>query len=75
MSIRTWHCAYGHVFEFGDEDWHMTENQGFLDEICGEPDHSPIPRYCTEEFDSIDFPDMPGMWGEPCMDSTSLIYD
>lgn len=53
----------------------MVENQGFLDEVHGEPDHSPIPRYCTAEFDSIDYPGDPGMWGEPCMDSTSLTYN
>lgn len=68
MMARTWQCGNGHFFTFGDEEWHMNENQGLLH------DGSPIPRHCTQEFDSIDFPDEPGMWGEPCMDSTSLIY-
>lgn len=67
MMARTWQCGNDHLFVFGDEEWHMTENQGFLH------DGSPIPRHCTMEFDSIDYPAEPGMWGEPCLDSSSLV--
>lgn len=69
LHVRTWHCGEGHTFDFGNEEWHYWNAQGFLF------DGSPIPRYCTEDFDSLDYPDQPGMWGEPCMDSTSLVYD
>lgn len=58
-SIRTWHCGNGHTFTFGDEDWHYELNQGYL------VDGSPIPMYCTERYEN----------DEPCMDSSSLIYD
>jgi hypothetical protein len=66
MSIKTrdftkrWFCGNGHAFAFGNEDWHFDDPQGFLN------DGSPIPRYCTEED---------GKYGEPCMDSSSLIWE
>lgn len=69
MATRTWHCGNGHRFTYGDEDWHYEDPQFLLE------DGSPVPRYCPEEFDSTDYSDKPWMWGEPCMDSSSLIHD
>lgn len=72
MKTRTWHCGNGHTFKFGNEDWHYDEmvNNGVLD------DGAPIPSYCTEDFTSDDEDDSIGQYeGEPCLDSSSLIYD
>lgn len=67
---RTWHCGNGHTFTFGNEDWHAELSQGFL------PDGSPIPMYCTEDFSAEDEAENQYQYeGEPCMDSSSLIYD
>ena len=67
-TTHTWHCGRGHTFEYGNEDWHYENNQGFLD------DGSPIPMYCTEVLDSLNTDDN-FLWGDPCMDSTSLRYN
>jgi hypothetical protein len=52
-----WQCGYGHIFQFGQEDWHHGDaEQGW------DPDYV-IPRYC----DHVD-----AETREPCMDSTVL---
>jgi len=55
----TWCCANGHTFTFGDEDWHYEECQYIMD------NGAPVPRYC--DWEDAD--------GEPCMDSSSLIWE
>jgi hypothetical protein len=62
--IRWWVCGEGHLFSYGDEDWHYEEHadQGGK--------KYPIPRHCP-----CDFPDDhadPEIAGESCMESSYL---
>lgn len=63
-----WQCANGHVFTYGDEAWHLVENQGYLDS------GAPIPTHCQADWEEEDMDEDEDLdlVGEPCMDSSSL---
>lgn len=52
-----WVCSYGHVFEFGSQEWHTDVAQ------AGTLDGNLVPAYCLDEDDE----------GNACMDSSSLV--
>lgn len=63
-KIRWWVCGEGHLFPYGEEDWHYEDHadQGYED--------YPIPRYCPCDFPE-DHPD-PDIAGSPCDESSYL---
>jgi hypothetical protein len=45
MKSTWWICGWGHVFEYGQEDWHMEFSQ-----VPTEP----VPMYCQGDYDNGD---------------------
>lgn len=66
MTIGYFWCGNGHIFTYGNEDWH-SESESAFQWITDEG--VPIPTYCPEDMSETD--------DEPCMDSSHLVgpYD
>jgi hypothetical protein len=65
MSFKAhkWYCGNGHLFTFGDEQWHEEVSQG--SDTFGDDEEILIPMYCMYNYPN----------GEPCLDSSSLILE
>jgi len=63
-KIRWWVCGNGHVFSYGDQEWHFEFDQQHSKKY-------PTPMYCASE-ETLSVPEDMGGGEEPCDDSSYL---